>query len=101
MRLLLDHRAHASAEETAAFAPISAVRDEVEVAGAFIIPRRLRGRPIVAIAAGEVESVVQAVARRRQKNRAAAWAGEQTAIDTVHRCPCVCTVVDQLLDLVR
>ena len=61
------NRANALTVVAVVVVPIDVARVEVEVVGVVRVRRVLRRRPVVAVAAGVVEVIVPAVARRRQK----------------------------------
>ena len=76
--------------------PVRAVQTENEGVGSGRVQRILRGQPVVAVRAGDVEAVNLAEARRRQEYCAAVdLASEFAPFDTVHRRPFIGAVFNQ------
>ena len=63
--------------------PAHVARVEVEVVGVVRERRALRGRPVVAEAAGVVETLIPTAARRRQEYHTAIAAGESPSVDPI------------------
>ena len=75
---------------------VRAVRTENEGEGAGRVRRKLRGQPVVAVRAVDVEAATPAEARRRQEYCAAVdLASEFAPFDTVHRRPFIGAVFNQ------